>query len=194
MLFTGYSCGVVSNKASEALRPFMIYCMSLSEFWYPWFIRQTSRSEARRWREMSLNFADVAFQSYHTRIFNMPYNLKTWGLWLYFPSDGRCAADFYRPLKINRLGRDPSGKHTNHYTTEATRKWCHSVITCVGKRYCDLQEAPCGVWTLLLKFLTGLLLYDGPWLTQEGKDLRIVGEMETATSVSSKMRVVVKYL
>jgi hypothetical protein len=30
-------------------------------------------------------------------IFNMPQNLTTWDLWLYFPSEGRCAADFYRP-------------------------------------------------------------------------------------------------
>jgi hypothetical protein len=39
---------------------------------------------------------------------------------------GRCAADFYRPLKsIASAGFEPanlgsSGKHTNHYTTKAT--------------------------------------------------------------------------
>jgi hypothetical protein len=31
------------------------------------------------------------------RVFNMQYNFTTWDLRLYFPSDGRCAADFYRP-------------------------------------------------------------------------------------------------
>jgi hypothetical protein len=31
------------------------------------------------------------------RMFNMLQNLTTWDLRLYFPSEGRCAADFYRP-------------------------------------------------------------------------------------------------
>jgi hypothetical protein len=29
--------------------------------------------------------------------FNMEKNLTTWDILLYFPSEGRCAADFYHP-------------------------------------------------------------------------------------------------
>jgi hypothetical protein len=42
------------------------------------------------------------------------------------PTEGRCAADFYHPLKIIALaGFEPatfqsSGKRTNHYTTKVT--------------------------------------------------------------------------
>jgi hypothetical protein len=45
---------------------------------------------------------------------------------LYFPSEGRRAADFYRPLKsIASAGFEPvnfgsSDKDANHYTTDAT--------------------------------------------------------------------------
>jgi hypothetical protein len=45
---------------------------------------------------------------------------------LYFLSEGRCAADFHRPLKSIALAGfelatlGSSGKHFNHYTTEAT--------------------------------------------------------------------------
>jgi hypothetical protein len=59
-------------------------------------------------------------------IFNMLYNLRTWYLWLCFPSEGRCAADFYRPSKSIALVRfkpvtfRSSGKYINHYTTKAT--------------------------------------------------------------------------
>jgi hypothetical protein len=35
--------------------------------------------------------------SHFEGIFNMPFNLTTWGRRLYFPSEGRHAADFYRP-------------------------------------------------------------------------------------------------
>jgi hypothetical protein len=50
----------------------------------------------------------------------------TWSLRLYFPSEGKCAADFYFPYEsIASAGIEPtnlwsSGKHSNHYTTEAT--------------------------------------------------------------------------
>jgi hypothetical protein len=54
---------------------------------------------------MSLNLADVAYLSYYARFFNMLQKLKTWGLWLYFPSDERCAADFLLPLKIHCLSQ-----------------------------------------------------------------------------------------
>jgi hypothetical protein len=52
-------------------------------------------------------------------------NLASWDLHLYFPSEGRCAADFYHPLKsVASAGFEPvtigsSGKHTNQYMTEA---------------------------------------------------------------------------
>jgi hypothetical protein len=51
----------------------------------------------------------------------------TWDLRFYVPPEGRCAADFYRSFKfIASAGFDhatlgSSGKHTNHYTTEATK-------------------------------------------------------------------------
>jgi hypothetical protein len=50
----------------------------------------------------------------------------TWGFWLYFPSEGRYVADFYRPSKnITSTGCEPvtlgsSGNTTNHYTTKVT--------------------------------------------------------------------------
>jgi hypothetical protein len=37
-------------------------------FW----LHEISSSKARRWQEMSLNFAEVAFQSCYARFFNMP--------------------------------------------------------------------------------------------------------------------------
>jgi hypothetical protein len=50
-----------------------------------------------------------------------------WDLRLYFPSGGRCAAEFYRPLNSITLARfetatfGSSDKHTNNYTTKATK-------------------------------------------------------------------------
>jgi hypothetical protein len=47
---------------------------------------------------------------------------------------GRCAAGFLSPLKIHRLGWVlnphplPSGQHTNHYTTKATKKLYVTVL------------------------------------------------------------------
>jgi hypothetical protein len=58
--------------------------------------------------------------------FYMLWNVTIWGLRLYCPLEGRCAADFYHPWKsIASATFEPailgsSGKHTNHYTTEAT--------------------------------------------------------------------------
>jgi hypothetical protein len=53
---------------------------------------------------------------------------------LYFPSERKVCCGFLLPLKIHCLGRfEPttfgsSGKHTNHYTTEATSVCMHVTI------------------------------------------------------------------
>jgi hypothetical protein len=55
---------------------------------------ETSES-SRRNEGRNENFAYSA-SLIRQRIFYMPYNLTTWELRFYFPSDGRCAVDFYR--------------------------------------------------------------------------------------------------
>jgi hypothetical protein len=115
---------------------------------------------SRRNGQRSENFA-FSVSEIPQGIFNMPWNLMTWDLQLYFPSEGRCAADFYCPWKSIASARfEPatlgsSGKHTNHYTTEATKadivKWrvlWHSV----------------GRW--LAKTQDGIVQYEKTWQKQ----------------------------
>jgi hypothetical protein len=56
--------------------------------------------------------------------FFVTQNLRTWSRRLYFPSERRYAADFYRPLNpspsavAEPMNRGSNGKHASHYTTE----------------------------------------------------------------------------
>jgi hypothetical protein len=68
-----------------------------------------------------ISIFDTSVDIYHA------LNVMTWGLWLYFPSEGRSAVDFVA-LKnpsprqdMNFQIQGSSGKHTNQYTTEVTR-------------------------------------------------------------------------
>jgi hypothetical protein len=72
---------------------------------------------------MSLKLADVLSLSCYVRFFNVPHIFMTWGRRLYFLSEERRAADFYRPWKYIASARfEPAnlrftGKDDNHYTT-----------------------------------------------------------------------------
>jgi hypothetical protein len=54
------------------------------------------------------------------------HRILTWGLWLYFPFEGKHPADFIalkNPLPSTRFepaNVGSNGKHANHYNTEAT--------------------------------------------------------------------------
>jgi hypothetical protein len=52
--------------------------------------------ESRKNGRWSENFA-YSVAEIPKGILNMPQNLTTWDLRLYFPSEGRCVEDFYRP-------------------------------------------------------------------------------------------------
>jgi hypothetical protein len=54
---------------------------------------------SRKW-EFSLSIP-VGLQDF----FYMPYNLTTWDVRLYLPSEGKVCCGFLSPLKIHRLGR-----------------------------------------------------------------------------------------
>jgi hypothetical protein len=65
---TGYSCWVVSNEASQALRLFSGLSCDSIRFLIPLIhppvlTAEASNSDSRRWREMSLDFANVASRS-----------------------------------------------------------------------------------------------------------------------------------
>jgi hypothetical protein len=100
----------------------------------------------------------------------MPYNFTTWYLQLYFPSEGKCVVDFYRPLNIiasagfelATLG--PSGKHTNHYTKEAPCGWCKVKITAYKNRW----EQPVGRMTELDIYFRTKSIRPGPPLWSSG--------------------------
>jgi hypothetical protein len=59
---------------------------------------RSSRSKSGGTEEGNNKFGLTEYLcAYFEGIFNMPQNLTTWGCRLSFPSQGRRAADFYRP-------------------------------------------------------------------------------------------------
>jgi hypothetical protein len=91
-------------------------------------------SPTSRYIRKQIGGMDEGVRTLHISIWyasmNILHDVKsytTWGLRIYYPSEGRCAADFYRPCKsIASAGFEPAtlgsiGKHTTHYTTEATK-------------------------------------------------------------------------
>jgi hypothetical protein len=108
---------------------------------HSWLIHQNSlvaaeipSSKTGSCWEISLNLADVVSLSYSKGMFNIPWNLTTWGRRLYFPpKEGvtRIFVALRNPspsagFEPANLGSD--GKHANHYTTEdnaEVRPMCH---------------------------------------------------------------------
>jgi hypothetical protein len=73
---------------------------------------------------MSINFAGEVSLSYSAGMFNMPWNLTTYGRRLYFPSEGSHAEDFIALKNLSSLAGfkhvnlGSSDKHDSHYTTD----------------------------------------------------------------------------
>jgi hypothetical protein len=100
-----------------------------------WFVHLSAliilatESSGREKEELAKGIMNLALRSIfgHTcKWCFICHSLTTWGLRLSFPSEGRRAADFYRPWKfIVSTEFEPANfgsnvKHANHYTTEAT--------------------------------------------------------------------------
>jgi hypothetical protein len=67
-----------------------------------------SKSEETRQRKWWIWPLSKCIFSYFDGIFNILSNVTTWGRQLYFPSEGRRAADFYRPRPgLNLWTLDP---------------------------------------------------------------------------------------
>jgi hypothetical protein len=64
-----------------------------------WQVYQQDHLGAQQ-EDMAKEMMNAAYEislSYIEVFFNMPLNLRTRGRRLYFPSEGRCAEDFYHP-------------------------------------------------------------------------------------------------
>jgi hypothetical protein len=64
-------------------------------------------------------------------IFYVPLNLRAWGLRPYFPSEGRCAVDFYCPLNPSpQPGLNPCtlGPMASTLTITLPRGECHDML------------------------------------------------------------------
>jgi hypothetical protein len=86
---------------------FLIYCASPSEILsfmtHPpelsgkYEQKHLVAKQGETWQEMSIKSAGKVSLSYSASIFNMLYNLTTWGRWLYFPCEESHATDFHCP-------------------------------------------------------------------------------------------------
>jgi hypothetical protein len=90
-----------------------------------------------------VNLAYEISLSYFEEFYNMPLNLAIWRRGLYFPLEGRRAANLYRPYTSIAFARfEPAnlgsnGKRANYYTTRATsyiRCFCYKTSVLVSCR------------------------------------------------------------